>query len=293
MNNKLFFLILSAVLVVLSIITICTAPNINKKLFSGNENCQAIVDAYKYLEKQSDSAYELTIKYNKQDANLCKRRNAMYSLEYASLIIDLCLGTLCCLLGLLHYFDKGNYCIPVTGIIGLASGAIGFILTIVYLGYSAYIFNNDYSEDDYLLYDNGAYAKLENNQYVTLFKSEDSKDNKYYNYAKYKDLGKKQYNYNSELFIQYQDQTSDFYKCKSNSNLAGLIIRTKDNSLCPYIWKTSYYSDYNNYIRKKRYDRWLTSIIFSAFILLCDIGVAVFGLFLFLNKGDSSGHTPM
>ena len=50
----------------------------------------------------------------------------------------------------MHYFDVGNYCVKVTGIIGLASGVICFVITIVYVGYSAYIFDNDYSWEDKL-----------------------------------------------------------------------------------------------------------------------------------------------
>ena len=159
----------------------------------------------------------------------------MFSLEYTSLIIDLCLGTLCCLLGILHFFEQGKYCIPVTIIIGLASGAIGFILTIVYLGYSGYIFNNDHSEDDYLLHDNGAYYKLENGQYSTLFKNDDYKDNKYYNYAKFKDLGKKQYNYNSKLYKQYLNHSSDYRLCILD-HTGNLNIITSDGSSCSFIW---------------------------------------------------------
>ena len=288
MNNKLFFLILSAVLIVLSIITICIAPNINNHLFSGNENCQKTVDHYKDLEKNSNTNNEITIKHLKQEANFCKRKNAMFSLEYASLIIDLCLGTLCCLLGLLHYLEIGKYFIPITGIIGLASGAIGFVLTIVYLGYSAYIFNNDHSEGDYLLYDNGAYYKLENGQYSTLFKNDDYKDNKYYNYAKYKDLGKKQYNYNSELYKKNLDHSTEIHNCQYSLSSGSFTGITYNGSPCSSIWLDDYFNDYDNFIRKKTYDKWLTSIVFSAFILLCDIGVAVFGLLLFLNKDGSS-----
>ena len=77
------------------------------------------------------------LNHYKQDANLCKRRKAVYGLEFSSLISDVFLGTLCCVLGLLHYLGVGDYCVKVTGIIGLASGVICFVLTIVYVGKSA------------------------------------------------------------------------------------------------------------------------------------------------------------
>ena len=132
----------------------------------------------------------------------------MYGLEYSSLIVDIVLGTLCCVLGLLHYFDVGNYCVKVTGIIGLASGVIGFVLTIVYVGYSAYIFDNDYSGVT-LLYDNGAILRYVDGKYVNPWKNEDLAENAHANEAKYRELGKKQYNYNSEIYKQSLSNDND------------------------------------------------------------------------------------
>ena len=42
----------------------------------------------------------------------------MYGLEHASLILDVILGFICLILGLLHYFDIGKPFEKVTGIIG-------------------------------------------------------------------------------------------------------------------------------------------------------------------------------
>ena len=52
MNNKLFFLILSIAMVILSIVTICTAPIVNGNLpqISGTANCQDDIDHYNYLK---------------------------------------------------------------------------------------------------------------------------------------------------------------------------------------------------------------------------------------------------
>ena len=99
------------------------------------ENCKGDVDKYDYYEEKWSSPTEgqkESLNHYKQDSNLCKRRKAAYGLEFSSLIIDLVLGTLCCLLGLLHYFDIEKYCLKITGIIGL-------VLTVIYLGYSSYI----------------------------------------------------------------------------------------------------------------------------------------------------------
>ena len=100
-------------------------------------------------------------------------------------------------MGLLLYFDIRKYRLKITGIIGLAAGVIGLLLIFIYLGYSSYIFNNDYSEET-ILYDNGAIIKLVEGVYKYNYNKDDKKENKYYNKAKFKDLGKKQYNYDSK-----------------------------------------------------------------------------------------------
>lgn len=57
-----------------------------------------------------------------------------------------------------------------------------------------------------------------------------------------------------------------------------------DSSKCQYLYLASYSSTFKN---KYVFDRWVTTIIFSCFIAVCCIGLAVFGFLLF--KSDSSG----
>ena len=60
MDYKLFFLILSASMVVLSIVTICTAPNTNGGLFDGKKNCRLYSDYYsKYKDDSTISKVTL------------------------------------------------------------------------------------------------------------------------------------------------------------------------------------------------------------------------------------------
>ena len=302
MNNKLFFMIFSGAMVVLTLVTICTAPIINNIIpnLNRNENCQNNIDAYDYYKKlytNPNDNQKKSLNHYKQDINLCKRRKAVYGLEFSSLIIDIFLGTLCCVLGLLHYFEIGNYCVKVTGIIGLASGVICFVITIVYVGYSAYIFDNDYSWEN-KLFERRANLHWENGKYVLPYNEDDEKENKYYYKAKFKELGKKRYNYDSKLYKEFKtNDKAEFKECEYSS----IIDKTTQKSglltssyKCEYIWYNGYTNESdskNKYI----YDRWLTSIILSCFIFVCAIGVAIFGLFLFLksDSSSSSGHTPM
>ena len=313
MDTKLFFLISSLALIVLTIVTICTAPNIGGITnTSPSENCKQYVDEYDYkkeLYKNPDDNEQEELNHIKQDSNLCKRRKAFYGLEYSSLIIDIVLGSVCCLLGLLHYFDVGKVFLKITGIIGLATGVIGLILTVIYLGYSSYIFNNDYSSET-KLYDNGAILKIVNGKYAYNYNDDDEKENKYYDRAKFKDLGKKEYNYDSKRYKEFFESTDtssirycsladeDYYQqydgsgnpiTPSSYSSSYYKGRAKVNN-CDYIWTDDYATE-SDYENKYLYDRWLTSIIISAFICLCNVGVAIFGLLIFLN-GDS-GHSPL
>ena len=76
-----------------------TVINNNIVNISRNENCQNDIDAYDYYKKlytNPNDAQKKTLNHYKQDANLCKRRKAVYGLEFSSLIADAFLGTLCC-----------------------------------------------------------------------------------------------------------------------------------------------------------------------------------------------------
>ena len=290
--KKTLFLILSGAIVIFSIICICSAPIINGIIPNADswntENCQKLTDEYKEAKKGNDKDI---IEAAKRIKNKCNRDKAMYGLEYSSLIIDVICGFICAILGLLHYFDIGKPFEKVTGIIGLATGIIGFILTLVYVIYSAYIFSNDSSgiikRDKDL-----AFAKFEENKgYKCLFYKEKDENSIY---ATYSDLGKKQYNYNKKKNQAYSDPTSKFYLC-SYSNLSSRAnyhpsqcgsdgyINIAQIPGCDNLYGDNYDEIDNKYL----FDRWINTIIFSCFIIACDIGLTIFGFLLF--KSDGSG----
>lgn len=296
MNSKLFFLIFGLAVVILSIITICVAPLINglDHYTWRGLNCKPVQDKYDWDKKQK--ATDLTLKADKRVLKKCQRHKGMHDLEYTSLITDLIFGFVCALLGLLHYFDIGNYCEKITGIIGMASGIICFILTIIYVGFSGYIFDKE-ATDQRLLYSNGALYKWDGSKYVLPYDTDKLVDDPDISKAKYKDLGKKQYNYNSDLYKDKQDSNSKYYNCKADFSLSSFIfsispIITYDtNKECDYFWNTNDFKNDND--NKYLFDRWLTSIIFSCLIFACDLGLAFFGFMMFKNSGNTSGHVPV
>lgn len=309
MNKNLLFFVVACSLFVLSIITINIAPIINyggKDTFFedwGIENCQLLDDRYK--KDKADGFYSLAEQKPKEDQTKriideCKKHKVMHGLEYASLITDVCLGFICTLLGLIHFIEPGKPLEKYSGIIGLLAGVITLVLTIIYAVFSIMIFNNEPIRDQSytILYPNKASLHLSGNKYVYNYDIEKQKDDLDVPYIKYKDLGKKEYNYDSELFKESKVDDSEFSKCHI-SDFSLFSVDTKktygdsygNTHDCEYIWNTNYYTNISTY-NKFIYDRWLTTIIFSIIIAVCGIGLAIFGFLLSKSEGDS-GATPL
>jgi len=312
MNNNLLFLCCGVAFLVFSIIVICTAPIISG-LFPLSriwniQICKELSDEYDIYEKNhknpSDSEKN-TLETKKRNIHLCRRQNAMYSMEYTSVIFDVILSFICTILGLLHYFDVGKSFEKFSGLIGLISGTICFILTFIYIIYSCYSFNNDIYMDlngnrAEKLYSNGALYKWEDSKYKLPYDEEESTKKPYLElkYIRYKDSGKKQYNYNSKIYKSYKDRDvkNEISNCKYGSPTSittQMTYSDGSSSKCEYIWY-DIYSRYNlNYDRKYLFDKWITSIIFGFLILVCDIGLAIFGFLLFIGGSGAKGHVPV
>ena len=322
MNKTLIFFCISCCLVIFSIIVICTRPLVNGILAEysygwKNQNCQRYSDRHKDVDENNRATGDLKkefLKYLKEGQHLCERQKAMYGLEFAYPILDLFFGVLCSLLSLLHYFGKGNYFEKVTGIIGLACGIIGFILTFIYIIYSGYIFTNDgpgkdYSDyfssvpsasSDLIHYEYGlikldkerAFAKLDGSKYKCLYYDADDEDSFY---VKFNDLGKKQYNYHKDY--KYPDSSSDFNNnaCFATSKADAKSKCTSPPNKISNCNKLYYNSNSrrNEFYFKYLYDRWVTSIIFGCFIIALNLGLAGFGFLLFSQTEGSSGHVAV
>ena len=308
MNNNLFFVLISCVSICFTIIVICNGPVINRYVyFSPYENCKILSDQYENDKKTSTLSDEDKKSY-KKGINKCNRYKAMYGLEYSSLIMDIFFSFVCCLLGFLNYYGVAKGFEKIIGIIGLASGVICFIMTLVYICYSGYIFTNDSTGIGKLDKD-GSYAEWKDGKYKCTFYDEDDEDAVL---AKYSDLGKKQYNYNKDNYflspnseklsciITKSNGGSNFYEvnpCKDSPSNGEINLLLYDPSNRPqYDGKDCdklYYDQKNDSIAKKYiYDRWVTSIIFGVFVIACSIGLALFGFLIFKDSG-SSGHTPV
>ena len=212
------------------------------------------------------------------------RTKGMYDMEYTSFIFDIVIGFVCGLLGLLHHFELKKDFIPKTGLIGLGCGIVGFILTLVYVIFNGIVFTNYYDNVIYKRDSDRAFAELKNGKYECFYY--DKPLNEYALYAKFSDLGKKQYNYNKDLEKEFTTQTTESHVCQSNPHLClqygGYIeyTMTHNGRQCKKLYYNSG-ANLDNFINKDKNQRFLTALILSLFVCLANIGLALFGFLLF------------
>ena len=297
MNNNFLFLIISASFFCLSVITLVTAPIISKAHTSffegwGTINCKKLeddLDFEKSIGTYDEYKKALTIKERQIDE--CKIHNTMNGLEYVCLIIDVFLGFIIVFLALINYIEPGNNFRKIIGGSGLSVGVICTVITFVYLGYSGYIFNTEPIRNIPILYSNKASWKWNGQRYVGDY-DENSKD---YDdqFIKIKDLGKKQYNYDSDIYKVSKDSKSELNGCRANK-VPNSRIYYQGSKGCEYVWTNDIIND--SVENKYLYDKWITSIIFSAFIGVCGIGLCIFGFLIFnkpIKEGGSESPIPV
>ena len=292
MNKNFIFFVIACALLFLSIIAANVAPIISKastRYFEdwGISNCQKKNDDYKHAKDNHVYDDDITKPHEelaKRIIKECKNHNTMYSLEYVALIVDVSLGFICTVLGLIYYLEPGKPLEKQSGLIGLIAGVITTVLTVVYVAFSAMIFSNDpvNREDNYdnyykILYPNKASVKYNGAKYIFDYDKEKAeKEDLDIPYIKYKDLGKKQYNYDSEIYQSSKDSDSEYFNCRVDiyhtdfdtfPSPKKYTVTTTDDHECKYLWHTSVQNKFTD--NKYLYDRWLTCIIFCALIAVC------------------------
>ena len=277
MKKNILIFIFSLCILALSVIILSIGPITNKKIGEnwGHQNCDIISD-------QIDILNEDTEKLKKMDA-LCRREKAMYDLEYCAFIINIIASFICADLALLEYMGISKDFDLKAGLIAFISGIIGFILTLVYICYSGYIFTNDiaymklninYGDFNFntgkaieKLYSNGASLKWDGYNFIPEYYND---RDTFSQFIKYKDLGKSQYNYDSGYYKKYQgyiDVNGEIYHCHDAQND------------CKYVYKEPETDNTN----KELYNRWISSLILACFTLVCNLGLGIFGFFIFTN----------
>ena len=198
----------------------------------------------------------------------------MIGLEYSAFNFNIVFGFTCALLGLFNYLKIGNLG-KIIGIIGLGSGVIGFVLTLVYIIYSGIIFTQDVVDKQFTYYSSryssvpsnpsntyklkkirgdGAYVKWDESKkgYVCLYYKKDKPDSLY---LKYSDYGNKHLNYRTK--DEYAEKEKNYKFMPNNGCLGPYTLYTYaeckrrdelDNLVDP---KQEYYDSDSNLDNKK------------------------------------------
>ena len=300
-----------------SVIVINIAPAINNLVRSqtwSHESCKYWADKHK-IEKDkkvcgggvvsdchsTQDVKDYTVDQYKREKNRCERRQAMVGLEYAALNWNLVFGFICALLGFCLFFNLGDVG-KIASFGGLGAGIVGFVLTFVYVIESGLVFT-DKADNNYSvprIASDGSFLEWDNSKHTYTCKFYKKK-----NYdsvsLRFSDLGNKYLRYNKDLSFD-KEKIKDEYGCSTqhHSNSFSIdyelckrrdelpVSQTKitndlTNKECDKIY---YLREFPNNLYKVIYDRWLTTIILCCFIMLLDIGLALFG---FLVNNDSKG----
>ena len=282
------FFAISCAILALSVVNLSIGPIVNKKVGTSWDQgrCEYYSDLYANAKKSNPNMDEETKKNYEYTISDCSNKKAMYNMEYTSFVFNMAIGFICVLLGL-YGFQKEV--LPKTGIIGMALGALGFILTLVYVIYNGVVYTNYYTSEIYKRDGDGAYAEFneEVQQYECYYFS-DYGDTRAL-YAKYSDLIKSQYNYNYDLDNSFNE---DYEKgnCTLNSYISSCTSEYIQNIPNPieyydyygskhtcsklYYHRSSEFTTYSNYDISARF---LTVLLLSIVILLCYCGLIFFG----------------
>ena len=291
MSPNFFFLLFASCLFCISIITINIAPIISKAHSSffegwGTTNCQIAETELDYMKSiGAYDEYKNIQKIEERKIDECYQRNIMYNLEYAAVIIDISLSFIIAFLALINYLEPRNNLKKTIGIFGLAIGVICAVITGVYLGYSSYIFVNHPKRDTTILYSNKASWRWNEEKYIPNYNEQDVSSDNDKQFIKIKDLGEKQYNYDSEIYQALKEPQSEVSRCMSPTRPKERVTDSNDRT-CQYIWLNDIQNLNESVENKFLYDRWITTIIFSAIICVLGIGLCIFSLLLFSNDQE-------
>ena len=250
--------------------------------------------------------------YYEYSYNACQRKKGMHDMEYTAFIFDIVIGLICGLLGLLHIFEVKKDFVSNTGLIGIICGVIGFVLTFVYVIFNGLVYTTVYAgtidistsstsisihgvlkrDEDY------AIAEKDGNTFKCLYF--DNQFNYFSAFAKFSDLGKKQYNYDKDIKDDVQngkipsncidsrlDDNFDniAFECAQKEKPTSTHANTLISNGCQKIYINSV-SNNDGIENKDLSDRFLTTLILSLFVCLASIGLALFGFLLFKTPGD-------
>ena len=279
------FFVIACGILIFSIINFSIAPIINKKegAYWDLENCVKLSDDLK-AEKTKRNMTKLEIDDQEWEITRCKNRKGMYAMEYTSCFLNTAIGFSCFLLG---WYGLQKDLVQKTGMIGMACGVVGFVVTFIYVVYNGIVYTNYYPDNTMYKTDGeGAVAELKGNGYKCFYFSKVNNTRSFI--AKYSDLIKGQYNYNPELINSFSNDekksscriSESYYpSICSNGFISGKkIIDSYSQNPCNFLYYRQINNSFSNYSRSSRF---LALLILSIIIFLLHCGLAYSGYKLF------------
>ena len=326
MNYNLIFFCIASAILIFSVIVINLAPIINGLVGNGkyDENGDSLTNSwydapcsyyshiikdiedytaeYGYNKEQKDEH----IKRHKRTRTRCNRKQAMAGLEYAAFNLNVILGFVCALLGFLQYLEIKK--IDIIGFIGIGCGVVGFVLTLVYVIESGLVFTDYVDQGQERIDSDSAILKWDDSKknYKCIFYKEDDENSCT---IRYSDYGNKYLNYRKEISFLNREKNWElegctysvltkgvgsslsYHQCKqidkdttSKTKLQYYDDKGNDKGECDRIY---FYKTVTTKEKKNLYDHWVTTIILSCFIIVLNIGLALFGFLLFNTSGQT------
>ena len=233
--KKLLFFCISLAIVLFSIIVTNVAPIIKGRVGNGWSymSCKYYADSY---NNQKKALEDLGIKGKDKDKALdpykkaktrCDRRQAMNGLEYVTSNLNIIFGFICAFAGFLLYQGIGNLGNDgkYIGLIGLALGVIGFVLTLVYVIHSGLVFTDIAEDEDgdheIRIDSDGAFLEWNSGKkkFTCIYYKEDDKDS---SFLRYSDYGNKYLNYKKEIYFEENEK----YKYCNYENFSSNRLRS-------------------------------------------------------------------
>ena len=301
--GSIFFFCACAILV-FSIINYKIGPIINQRVDKMNEkdsnnwgllNCGRLVDLYNKAKELYPGMSDRVKESFELEIRKCRNRKVMYNMEHTSVVFNGVIGFLCVFLGIYKLKKK---MIPKTGMIGMICGAVGFILTVVYVIYNGVVCFNYYDIDNiYKVDGDGAFAELDGGSYKCFYynKPQDEEALK----AKYCDLIKSQYNYNKDLDDSFGEdpekkgcqkpptscRDTDYIPYKAGEMDYDDNIRQQRRPCSKLYYHHEPFVDYTNFDISFRF---LTALILSIITLPCHCGLIFSGFIINYNSKNSA-----
>lgn len=288
MNSGIKLFICSCAVLGLAVINLHLSPVYNGKVgFWNLYNCDVLSDQIKEAKNKNETPQSL-IEIAEAELTECIIKKSFYTIEKAVFVINIGIGFICALLGLLGLEKETS---KKSGILGLALGIIGAILTFIYVIFNGIVYTNYYDKTVYKINEDGAFAESSyDDKYKCIYFNKENDDKALK--AKFSDLLKSRYNYDKEMSAAFSDSKE---KSGCNGQKSPLDCATDGFIKGPinYYIDGDYKKCYNLYYYENKRDnsnydissRFLAALIFSLFTVLLYCAMCFFG-FMVLKESS-------